>query len=115
VSVPVQEYPAEGDAHPLTVESAAQVLVVVPPPVVQQKSVEPALPATPVLQVNDESYVTGVSEPTHENPYDPAAQPVTVESEEQVLAGMVTPERQQYSNAPALPGTPTLHESVGSV
>ena len=50
-----------------------------------------------------------------ENPYDPAAQPATVGSEEHVLAGIVTPERQQYSKAPALPATPTLHESDGSV
>jgi len=60
----------------------------------QQNSVEPALPATPVLQVNDESVWSGVSEPTHENPYDPAWQPLTVLSSAHVPR-KVSPVRQQ--------------------
>jgi hypothetical protein len=47
-------------------------------PVVQQKTVDPALPGTPVLQFSDGSAAWGVSEPVHENPYEPATQLVTV-------------------------------------
>jgi len=114
--VPVQEYPAEGDAHPLTVESVAHVLVVVVvPPLVQQKSVDPALPATPVLQTSVLSVWSGVSELAHENPYEPPAQPATVSSGAHVPAANVSAERQQYSVEPALPGTPTLHDRDGSL
>jgi len=82
---------------------------------VQQNSVEPALPATPVLQTNVLSVWSGVSEPVHENPYEPPAQPDTVSSGAQVLAPHeYVAGRQQKSVEPALPATPTLHPSVGS-
>ena len=53
-AVPVQVYPVSPVAQ-VTVVSVAHVSVVVVPPAVQQKSVEPALPATPVLQFSAES------------------------------------------------------------
>lgn len=77
VSVPVHEKPIEPGSQPLTVESGAQVVVV--PRSAQQYSVEPALPATPSLQLNEESAWSGVSPPVQEYPVAPP-QPVTVES-----------------------------------
>jgi hypothetical protein len=115
----VHEYPVEAPLHPATVVSVAHVeaitIVVVPPPLVQQKSDEPAFPATGVLQTNDESVWSGVSEAAHENPYEPAAQPATVSSGAHVPALKSWPERQQYSVEPALPAIPTLHDNVGSL
>jgi hypothetical protein len=82
---------------------------------VQQKSDEPALPGTGVLQTNDESVWSGVSEAAHENPYEPPAQPATVSSGAHVPVTNVSFERQQYSVEPALPGIPTLHDNVISL
>jgi hypothetical protein len=50
----------------------------------QQYSNEPALPATPGLQVSDESSSDGVSDPVHEKPKEAPEQPVTVGSCEHV-------------------------------
>jgi hypothetical protein len=53
VSVPVHEKPIELGSQPVTVGSGAQVVPA--PSSAQQYKVEPALPATPSLQVNEVS------------------------------------------------------------
>jgi hypothetical protein len=64
-----------------TVVSGVQV----PPPVVQQYSVEPAFPGMPAPQLSAESLSGGVSEPVHEYPWEPPAQFATVVSGAQLV------------------------------
>jgi len=61
----VQEKPYEPPAQPVTVSSGAQLFVVVAG-ARQQKSVDPAFPAMPMLHSSVESESSGVSEPVHE-------------------------------------------------
>jgi hypothetical protein len=56
-----------------------------------------------------------VSEPTHEKPYEPGWHPATVESGAQVDEENVSAVRQQYTVDPALPASPKLHASDGSL
>jgi hypothetical protein len=98
-SVDVHEYPTEGLTHPVTVESVSHedgrpvmTTVVVPPPLMQQKSVGSEVPA---VQVSVESVWSGVSVPAHENPYEPGVGQVTLSSWLHVPAAKVWPMRQQ--------------------
>jgi hypothetical protein len=103
-SVDVHEYPTEGLAHPVTVESVehevgrpVMTTVVDPPPDVQQKSVDvPSASATPELQVSVASLWSGVSLLAHLNPYESGVvQLPTVSSCAHVPAAKVWPMRQQ--------------------
>ena len=71
--------------------------VVLPPPAVQQKSVEvPSASGTPALQVSVASLWSGVSEAAHENPNEPGVVQVPmVSSCAHVPVANVSPVRQQ--------------------
>jgi len=107
-SVLVQEYPVDGEAHPVTVESVEHdvgITTVVP---VEQQNAPPA----PAVQVPAD--VGGTAVPVQLYPVSPVAQ-VTVVSVAHVSVVVVPPAVQQKSVEPALPATPVLQRSDESV